>query len=67
MIFFIFAACVLILYGMLCLIAIEAVWRLSVPEAFRDRVNRKRWNLITRLFGVFAIVVGVVLLVNILH
>jgi len=67
MIFFIFAACLLILYGMLCLIAIEAVWRLSVPEAFRDRVNRKRWNLVTRITGVFAIVVGVAILLGILH
>jgi len=67
MIFLIFAACLLILYGLLCLVAIEAVWRISVPEEFRDRVNRNRWNLVTRITGLFAIVVGAAILLGTLH
>lgn len=67
MIFLLFTAGVLILYGVLCFVAIEAIWRISVPETARGRIDRRRWNLITRIAGAFAIAIGLAILGGALH
>lgn len=67
MIFLLFSGLVLIVYGVLCFVAIDAVWRLSVPEHARGRINRVTWVRVTRISGVLALVFGAIIVFNVLH
>jgi ATP/ADP translocase len=47
MVFLIFIAFMLILYGVMCFLAREALWRLSVPAQAQSRVNRATYLAIS--------------------
>jgi uncharacterized membrane protein len=67
MVYMIFIAFLLILYGLMCYLARETLWRLSVPERAQARVNRAAWDRVTRITGVIAIAIGVVILATVLR
>jgi uncharacterized membrane protein len=61
MVFFKFIALLLILYGAMTFVAREALWRMSVPDYARSRVNRATWDRVALITGACAIVVGLAL------
>ena len=67
MVYLIFIAFLLIFYGVMCFLARETLWRLSVPQHARGSVNSATWDRMTAITGILAILLGIVITVTLIQ